>query len=72
MAIPLRFQTYSIPDAVNVYYEGKHIYGSGFVGTGGDRWVDVLVPPGASTSVIVEVLAPDRSTEWNYTVHCPR
>lgn len=72
MTIPLRFETFSIPDAVNVYYEGRHIYGSGFVGTNGDRWVDVMVPPGASTSVIVEVLAPDRSTEWNYTVHCPR
>ena len=67
----LRYETYSIPDTVSVLYEGRPIFVDPRASTNGDRWVDVHVPPGASTAVQVEVLAPIQGTDWNFTVHCP-
>lgn len=67
----LRYETYGIPDTVSVFYEGKRIFVDHEASTRGDRWVDVHVPPGASTAVQVEVLAPHQGTDWNFTVHCP-
>lgn len=67
----LRYETYGIPDTVTVFYEGRPIFHDPVVGTNGDRWVDIHVPPGASTAVQVEVIAPIRGTDWNFTAHCP-
>ncbi|WP_010541741.1 hypothetical protein [Dietzia alimentaria] len=67
----LRYETYNIPDTVSVFYEGKRIFVDPATSTRGDRWVDVHVPPGGSTSVQVEVIAPIQGTDWNFTVHCP-
>lgn len=67
----LRYETYRIPDTISVFYEGKRIFVDHQASTHGDRWVDVHVPPGASTAVQVEVLAPHHGTDWNFTAHCP-
>lgn len=67
----LRYETYGIPDTVSVFYEGKRIFIDPEASTRGDRWVDIHVPPGASTAVQVEVLAPHYGTDWNFTAHCP-
>ena len=67
----LRYETYSIPDTVEVYYEGRRIFVDPVASTYGDRWVDIHVPPGGSTSVRVDVIADIRGTEWNFTAHCP-
>lgn len=67
----LRYETYGIPDTVSVLYEGRRIFVDPEASTRGDRWVDIHVPPGASTAVQVEVIAPIQGTDWNFTVHCP-
>ena len=67
----LRYETYGIPDTISVFYEGKQIFVDHRASTRGDRWVDVHVPPGTSTAVQVEVLAPHQGTDWNFTAHCP-
>lgn len=67
----LRYETYRIPDTISVFYEGKRIYIDPEASTNGDRWVDIHVPPGGSTAVQVEVLAPHQGTDWNFTAHCP-
>ncbi|EYT63923.1 hypothetical protein H483_0106480 [Dietzia sp. UCD-THP] len=67
----LRYETYSIPDTITVLYEGRRIFIDPEASTRGNRWVDIDVPPGASTAVQVEVIAPIQGTDWNFTVHCP-
>ena len=67
----LRYQTFQVKDRVTVIYEGKEIFNSGFVGTGGDVFRRIDLPPGVSTSVLVRIDAPENGTEWNYTVGCP-
>lgn len=67
----LRYETYGIPDTITVLYEGRPIFVDHKASTRGDRWVDVHVPPGGSTAVQIEVLAPIQGTDWNFTAHCP-
>lgn len=67
----LRYETYNIPDTISVLYEGRRIFIDPEASTRGDRWVDIHVPPGGSTAVQVEVIAPIQGTDWNFTVHCP-
>lgn len=73
MVIPFRYDTVWEPDTVRVLYEGRVIFEDRHASTGGDRWVDIHVPPGTSTGIQVEVIANDsRTTLWDFTVHCPR
>lgn len=69
--LQLRLQTYRVPDTIIVKYDGKTIYNSGPVSTRGDRYINIPVPAGRSTSVVVIIKAPINGTEWNYTIGCP-
>lgn len=72
-AFVLRHETYSIPDRIEVFYEGNRIHDTGYIGDDtnqGTGQVVVGVPPGLSTSVLVRITGPN-NTEWDYTVNCP-
>ncbi|MFC6013926.1 hypothetical protein [Nocardia lasii] len=69
----LVYETFDIPDRIQVFYQGAQIHDTGYVGddtnqgTGSAR---VSVPAGSATSVTVRVTGPN-STAWEYTVRCP-
>ncbi|MEP9393902.1 hypothetical protein ABLE94_16820 [Gordonia sp. VNK1] len=67
------YNTYSVPDQVEVFYEGRSLYSTnGYVGTRGDKTVTVAVPAGRADYVTVVVNGnTTESTDWDYTVHCP-
>ncbi|MEV6336032.1 hypothetical protein AB0M12_15095 [Nocardia vinacea] len=69
----LVYETYSIPDLIEVFYEGSLIRSTGYVGDNineGTGSVVVNVPPGSATAVLVRVTGPN-GTDWEYTVKCP-
>lgn len=64
-----QYETYTIPDTIEIFYEGKTVFQVGPVGA------NATVPiqySGASTVVTVVVTAPLEGTAWNYTVGCPQ
>ncbi|NMM87435.1 hypothetical protein B2J88_24260 [Rhodococcus sp. SRB_17] len=67
------YETYSIPDLIEVFYEGRLIQSTGYVGDDINQGTGALVvnvPPGLASSVLVRVTGPNY-TDWNYTVQCP-
>lgn len=70
----LRYETLDQPDEIRVFYQGKLIHNTGYVGdnrnqgTGSAR---VVVPRGTESSVVVRVTGPEEGTQWEYTVYCP-
>lgn len=69
----LSYETYAIPDLIEVFYQGALIRSTGYVGDNinqGTGSVVVNVPAGTATSVTVRVTGPN-NTDWDYTVHCP-
>ena len=69
----LRYETYDIPDVIDVFYQGGLIFSTGYVGDDmneGTGSAVINVPPGSETSVLVKVTGPG-GTDWNYTVGCP-
>lgn len=68
--IHLRYETFSIPDNVDVFYQGANVYHSGLVGTNGNVDVDIALPAGTDGRVKVVVYAPYEGTAWNYDVSC--
>lgn len=73
-AFLLEWETFNIPDQIEVLYEGGVIYDTGLIGdninegTGSDT---INVPAGTSTQVVVRVTGPDAGTAWQYRVNCP-
>lgn len=74
---PLKFQlsweTYSIPDVIDVYYQGGLVFSTGPVGDDineGTGSAIISLPPGADTAVVVKVTGPG-GTDWDYRVGCP-
>lgn len=70
----LSYETYAIPDKIEVFYQGALIHNTGYVGDNlnqGTGSALVNVPPGTATSVVVRVTGPN-NTDWDYTVNCPR
>ncbi len=68
----LRHETFSIPDRIEVFYEGRLIHDTGYIGDDiNEGWgtPTVAVPPGASRDVLVRVTGPT-GTDWNYTANC--
>ena len=56
------------PDVLDVYYDGVHIYNSGWLLNTG--WLSIDYGPGNSTSIttiIDQGVAPDPLTSWNFT-----
>ena len=70
--IQVFYEMYSIPDELNVYYEGSTIFSTGGLVSGSTT---VSVPYGSddstSTVVTVEVNAPRSGTAWIVSVTCP-
>lgn len=78
----LTYRTYTVKDAISVWYEGKRIYNSGPISTGGhvgdgpSKTVSISVPAGRSSEVLVKVdgtVDPNNAqgTRWDYKVSCP-
>ncbi|MFC9435026.1 hypothetical protein [Nocardia sp. NPDC057030] len=70
----LSYETFNIPDQIEVFYQGALVYTTGYVGDDineGTGSAVVNIPPGTATAVLVRVTGPG-GTDWNYTVHCPR
>lgn len=71
----LAYDTRIQPDKIDVYYQGKLIRSTGYVGdriNKGKGSVVVDVPPGIANYVTVKVTGPESGTIWDYTVNCPR
>ncbi|MXP20131.1 hypothetical protein GIY30_01940 [Gordonia sp. HNM0687] len=73
-AFTLDYETVNQPDEIKVFYQGRLVHNTGYVGdnlnegTGSAR---VTLPPGAQNYVVVRVTGPEEGTVWEYTVHCP-
>ena len=66
--ITLAFETYRITDQVQISYEGRTLYNSGFVGTQGVRTITREFD-GDSSEIIVQVTPNSNDgTAWYYTV----
>lgn len=69
----LDYETYNIPDSIEVIYENRVIFGTGFIGDNineGTGTAVVNVPAGGASTVLVRVIGRD-NTHWEYTVNCP-
>lgn len=69
----LDYETFDIPDKIEVVYQGLVVANTGYVGDDLDEGtgsITVLVPPGVDQSVVVRVTGP-AGTDWDYTVNCP-
>lgn len=71
----LSYDTINVPDRIEVFYEGTRVADTGYVGD--NNWpgqgvgsIQVGLPPGAATAVLVRVTGPG-GTQWSYTVYCP-
>ena len=70
----LRYETLKQPDEIRVFYQGRLIHNTGYVGdnknegTGSAR---VTVPVGFQDFVTVRVTGPESGTKWSYTGYCP-
>lgn len=66
----LQYNTHTVPDELDVFYEGKKIYSTnGLVSTVTNR-VEQLAISGKETVVTVVINAPSRSTAWRMSVGC--
>lgn len=69
----LSYETYSVPDLIEVFYQGGLVATTGWVGDAtneGTGSIVVNLPPGGDTSVLVRVHG-GAQTDWEYVVHCP-
>ncbi|WP_280203346.1 hypothetical protein [Nocardia cyriacigeorgica] len=69
----LAYETYRIPDQIEVFYQGGLVHNTGYIGDDinqGTGSVVIALPPGTETSVLVRVTGPG-GTDWEYTVNCP-
>lgn len=64
------YQMYSIPDKLEVFYEGALVATTGDV-VSGSATLNVALPAGTATTVDVVVTGPYSGTAWDYTLHCP-
>ncbi len=64
------YQTYTVPDAITIKYEGTEVFSTGGPVSTGPTTVTVTLPAGTSTQVEVTVVGPS-GTVWDYTVNCP-
>ncbi|GAA1459382.1 hypothetical protein [Williamsia maris] len=74
-AFVLAYDTQTVPDRIEVFYQGGRVADTGFVGDAnasgqGTGSVTVRLPRGVATSVLVRVTG-GTDTVWGYTVSCP-
>jgi hypothetical protein len=66
------YQMYTVPDQLKIYYEGAVVFSTGGLVSGGQT---VGVTYGSntttSTTVTVEINAPEYGTVWDVSVSCP-
>ncbi|WP_244176108.1 hypothetical protein [Gordonia lacunae] len=70
----LRYDTLDQADEIRVFYQGRLIHNTGYVGDNrneGAGSARVVVPRGTESSVVVRVTGPEEGTRWEYTVYCP-
>ncbi|MFF0241053.1 hypothetical protein NXT08_14080 [Rhodococcus pyridinivorans] len=69
----LEWETYDVPDRIQVFYGGSQIYDTGRIGDSineGTGSAVVNVPAGSASSILVRVTG-DPGTDWDYLVNCP-
>ena len=64
------YNTFLIPDKIELFYENQVIFDTDFVGTDGLVTTQIPFGPGSSTKIRVRVTG-GYYTAWLYTVHCP-
>jgi Dockerin type I domain len=70
--ISVSYEMYSIPDRLNIYYEGTQIYTTGGLVSGSATLgVNYGSATSTTTFVTVEIDAPNLSTAWDVSVSCP-
>lgn len=73
ITIKFHYQTYSVKDSIQVFYQDKEIFSSGCVGTG-DEQISRLSMKGNDTNINV-LVSPNcentTGTAWYYTIECP-
>jgi hypothetical protein len=68
--ILLNYEMYSIPDKLEVFYEGKLLFSTnGFVS--GNKTESITYNYNKETEIEVIVTGNDAGTAWEYTVNCP-
>ncbi|MFC8531714.1 hypothetical protein [Nocardia sp. NPDC057227] len=70
----LGYDTESVPDLIDVFYEGALVHTTGWIGDSineGNGSARITLPAGAASSVTVRVTGGD-STHWQYVVNCPQ
>ncbi|MEU0868756.1 hypothetical protein [Nocardia brasiliensis] len=73
LSFVLAYETYDIPDKIDVFYQGALVRTTGYVGdqlNQGTGSITVGLPAGSATAVMVRVTGPN-GTKWDYTVRCP-
>ncbi|GGK52765.1 hypothetical protein [Nocardia camponoti] len=73
LSFVLTYETFSIPDRIQVFYQGAQVHDTGYVGdqiNQGTGSATVRLPAGSATTVSVKVTGPS-NTQWEYTVNCP-
>ncbi|WP_338759376.1 hypothetical protein V7968_29905 [Nocardia vulneris] len=73
LSFVLAYETYDVPDKINVFYQGALVRTTGYVGdhlNQGTGSLTVGLPAGTATAVMVRVTGPN-GTKWDYTVRCP-
>lgn len=70
--ITVTYEMYSIPDRLNIYYEGVQIFSTGGLVSGSSTFSQSY-GSGTSTQtfVTVELDAPESGTLWDVSVSCP-
>ncbi|SUB47474.1 hypothetical protein [Nocardia brasiliensis] len=73
LSFVLAYETYDVPDKIDVFYQGALVRTTGYVGdhlNQGTGSITVGLPAGTATAVMVRVTGPN-GTKWDYTVRCP-
>lgn len=65
------YNTYTIPDQIQIFHDGRLIYDSGIVGTQGLVSKSITYN-GSTTFVQVIITAPLNGTLWTYQLGCPQ
>ena len=67
--ITLVYEMYSVPDQLELIYEGDVIFTTGGL-VSGSRTVTETID-GEEKSVLVRITAPEESTVWDFSISCP-
>ncbi len=69
--LKVAYEMFSVPDRLQIIYEGQDLIDTGFV-SGRD---EIAVPFGGDSAIVDVILSGNQdisSTRWNYTITCPQ